>query len=94
MVDGMASGTGVRDAVAGGYLTLTTLPLTPSLLADIEQWRSHYRKAHHVGFIDNQVVTLLDADGLELAERLASELPGTKVGYFSDARAKVIQHPI
>lgn len=94
MVDGMVSGTGVRDAVAGGYLTLTTLPISLSLQADIEQWQSRYRDAHHVGFADDETVTPLDADGLTLAKRLASELPETKVGYFSDARAKVIQHPI
>lgn len=94
MVDGMVSGTGVRDAVEGGYLTLTTLPLSPLLPADIEKWQGRYREAHHTSFIDKKAVTLLDADGLEFAARLAFELPGTKVGYFSDARAKVIQHPI
>lgn len=90
----MASGTGVRDAVEGGYLTLTTLPVSLRLLADIEKWRGRYSDAHHAGFIDKNAVTLLDADGLEFAARLASELPGTKVGYYSDARTKVIQHPI
>jgi hypothetical protein len=94
MIDGMFSGTGIRDAVEGGYHDPMTLGLSPLLIGDLQAWLIRYEEAHYLGFVGADTASCLDAEGLALAHRLASELPGTKVGYFSDAQASVLKQVI
>ena len=85
LIDGMLSGTGVRDAVAGGYVVPDALGLSALLAADIAAWQRKYEEAHFAGFPTN-LVTALDEEGLVLASRAGRELSGKSIGYFSNGR--------
>ena len=91
IVDGMLSGTGVRDAVSGGYVLLAELGLSPSVVEVLTSWLARYEAAHYRQFDDPGEVTALDDIGLKLCDRLAQELPGSKVGYFSAARMEKLK---
>jgi hypothetical protein len=86
IVDGMLSGTGVRDTVSGGYVVLAELGLSPSVVEMIANWLARYEAAHYRQSADLGEVKARDDIGLKLCDRLAQELPGNKVGYFSAAR--------
>lgn len=91
IVDGMLSGTGIRDAASGGYVDLAELRLSPNSLDVIASWLDHYATAHYRQFNDSQEVKALDDIGLELCDRLARELPGNEIGYFSAARMEKLR---
>jgi len=81
----MLSGTGVRDAVQGGYLQPEAVGLSTSLAADVADWQRRYEDAHFAGFPEDAVASL-DEEGLALRLRLQAELPKKGVGYFSNGR--------
>lgn len=83
LVDGMLSGTGLRDAKAGGYVEPRTIGLSASLADDVAAWQRRYEEAHFAGFPED-VVSDLDRAGLALASRVQAELRGRTVGYFSN----------
>lgn len=85
LIDGMLSGTGVRDAVRGGYVAPDALGLSVLLAADIAVWQRKYEEAHFAGF-PTDVVAALDEEGLVLASRVRGELSGKSIGYFSNGR--------
>jgi hypothetical protein len=87
VIDGMLSGTGVRDTIVGGYIAPDAMGLSVQLVADITTWQRRYEEAHFAGFPANAVVAL-DDEGLDLASRVRSELSGKSVGYFSNGRMK------
>ncbi|GHC91845.1 hypothetical protein [Novosphingobium pokkalii] len=87
LIDGMLSGTGLRDAVNGGYLRADFVGLPPLLAADIAEWQSKYESAHFAGFPES-LVTRLDKEGLTILSRVQSELPDKVVGYFSNGKMK------
>jgi hypothetical protein len=87
LIDGMLSGTGVRDARAGGYVKPLELGLPASLADDLATWQRRYEEAHFAGFPE-EVVDELDGEGLALASRVQDELSGKSVGYFSNGRMK------
>lgn len=91
IVDGMLSGTGVRDAMGGGYVVLAELGLSPNVVETISSWLARYETAHYRQFNDPHEVEALDHIGLELCDRLAAELPGNKIGYFSAARMETLK---
>jgi hypothetical protein len=91
LVDGMLSGTGVRDAIGGGYVDLAELGLLPNVVELITGWLARYETAHYRQFDDLQEVQALDEIGLGLCDRLAQELPGNKIGYFSAARMEKLK---
>lgn len=91
LIDGMLSGTGVRDAANGGYLKPSTLGLSDELRARIETWLSKYEDAHFHQFSDQQNNADLDQEGLELARLVRQQLPEACVGYFSNATMREIQ---
>lgn len=91
IVDGMLSGTGVRDAISGGYVELAELGLSPNTVEVIASWLARYETAHYQRFNDSREVEALDDIGLELCDRLARELPGNKIGYFSAARMEKLK---
>ena len=70
IVDGMLSGTGVRDAIEGGYLDLHELGLSSDFIKDILLWVRRYEDAHYAQFDDKQEVTVLDSQGLALCKGL------------------------
>ncbi len=85
LIDGMLSGTGVRDAVEGGYLQPTAIGLSTSLVADVADWQRRYEDAHFTGFPEDAVASL-DVEGLALRSRVQAELSDKSVGYFSNGR--------
>ena len=89
LIDGMLSGTGVRDAINGGYIEPKALGLSTDLIIDLADWLHRYEKAHFGGF-DAQLVSELDDLGIVLMARDASELPQAKVAYFSNGLMKHI----
>ena len=91
IVDGMLSGTGVRDALEGDYVELAELGISQNLKDDITSWLARYELAHYARFDDPRVVDALDAAGLKLRDRLANELPEAKIEYFSAARIKTLK---
>jgi hypothetical protein len=85
LIDGMLSGTGVRDAVAGGYVAPDAIGLSPQLVVDIAGWQQRYEEAHFAGF-PADAVALLDDEGLALTSRVRGELSHKSIGYFSNGR--------
>ena len=85
LIDGMLSGTGVRNALEGGYIDLCKIGLSGSLISDIATWQQKYEAAHFAGFPDD-VVADLDKDGLRLLSRARAELPDKNLGYYSNGR--------
>ena len=85
LVDGMLSGTGVRDAINGGYIEPRDLELSADLCAGLAAWVSEYGLLHMHGYVDAQAIERLDQEGLALAMMLAAERQDHVVGYYSDA---------
>jgi len=85
LIDGMLSGTGVRDAVEGGYLQPEAIGLSTSLVADVVDWQRRYEDAHFAEFPEDTVASL-DVEGLALRLRVQAELPDKSIGYFSNGR--------
>ncbi|MGV3482705.1 MAG: hypothetical protein ACO1O3_22330 [Sphingobium sp.] len=85
MVDGMLSGTGIRDRLEGGYVGLETLGLSSELTAEFVDWLARYESAHFAGYADALVVSELDRQGIVLAGKVAAQRPDDDIGYFSDA---------
>ena len=87
LIDGMLSGTGLRDAVHGGYLRPQNIGLSESLAQSISEWHQRYEQAHFDGFPED-IVAELDVEGMALALDVERELSGRTVGYFSNGRMK------
>lgn len=84
-VDGMLSGTGIRDSVEGGYIAPQQLGLPNTLVERIEKWVSRYEEAHYAGFNDNGENEFLDQEGIALSKLLQLLLPEAKIEYYSHA---------
>ena len=91
IVDAMLSGTGVRDAISGGYVELAKLGLSQDFVEVIATWLARYETVHYQQFNDSREVKALDDIGLELCDRLARELPADKIGYFYAARMEKLK---
>ncbi|WP_228892409.1 hypothetical protein [Pseudoduganella aquatica] len=90
VVDGNISGTGIRDAVEGGYLTASELGISECLGDKISAWQQRYEIAHFRAYTDVTEVDKLDAEGLALRQKLAVELVRAKVQYFSSAKMQLL----
>ena len=89
-VDGMLSGTGVRDTVAGGYLDPHEVGLSASLVRRIEKCLLEYEAAHYHQFVDKAEKERLDQEGVAISRGVRGELPGVQVEYFSHAEMRKI----
>ncbi len=87
-VDGMLSGTGIRDAVEGGYVDPVELGLSEELKDRIKRWLPRYADAHYTQFEDREIVAELDAEGVAISKQLSDELPQSKIKYFSSAEMR------
>lgn len=83
LIDAMMSGTGIRDAINGGYLELGELGLSDRLAREIRDWQANYKAVHFEGHPPERVAAL-DEAGLALMAEVQAELPDKKVGYYSD----------
>lgn len=90
IIDGMLSGTGVRDADAGGYADPHEVGLSADLVATIEQWLLEYADAHYHQFVDGAKNERLDQEGIAITRRAREELPGTAFEYYSNASLRRI----
>jgi hypothetical protein len=90
VVDGCLSGTGVRDAVEGGYLTPSAIGIFDGLGGEISAWQKRYEMAHFRSYTDSAEVDKLDAEGLALRQKLSTELAQAKVQYFSSAKMRLL----
>jgi hypothetical protein len=91
IVDGMLSGTGIRDAVEGGYIDPEQLGISQEIIGDIASWLARYEHAHYFQFADSEEVETLDREGRHLCERLRAELVNSKIEYFSSAKMAFIR---
>lgn len=89
-VDGMYSGTGIRDSVEGGYIDPAALGLSAELVERISRWLTRYEDAHYEQYKDEEEVEALDLEGIEICKHLRCELPQAKVEYFSNAKMRGI----
>lgn len=87
LIDGMLSGTGLRDAVNGGYLRSEAVGLSSPLASHVADWQRRYENAHFAGFPED-IVANLDEEGLLILSKVQVELPNKRVGYFSNGRMK------
>ncbi len=90
VVDGMMSGTGVRDMLEGGYLKLDELALSLSLREEIKSWLLRYEDAHLLRFDDLEEVKKLDKEGVNVVLKMREEIPSAKIEYYSNASMKKI----
>jgi hypothetical protein len=90
IIDGMLSGTGIRDAIAGGYVDPNELGLSANLIKRIGKWLLGYENAHYYEFADEAENERLDQEGIEIAKHVREELPNTQLDYFSDAEMRRI----
>lgn len=86
ILDGMRSGTGLRDGVNGGYISLENLGISEKTKAAIENWQSRYTKMQSYEYENLIEVENLDIEGLEIAKALKIEMPNNDIRYFSDAK--------
>lgn len=91
IVDGMLSGTGIRDAEKGGYIPTDDLGISKDLRNKISEWLDKYNKAHFKEYENASEVEILDDEGIEICRILATECPSLKIEYyFSDAKMERI----
>jgi hypothetical protein len=89
-VDGMLSGTGIRNTISGGYVDPHDVGLSTSLVGRIEKWLVEYEAAHHHQFMDKAENERLDQVGAAITRQILEELPRMKVEYFSNAEMRKI----
>jgi hypothetical protein len=87
-VDGMFSGTGIRDSVEGGYLIPSDLGLSSDLASRLATWLREYAAARDAGYRDADHVAQLDQEGERICAAVRQELADAKVEYYSDALMK------
>ena len=85
VVDGMLSGTGLRDKHGGGYVEPDEIGIPKVICSSIQSWLNKYEEAHYQGFSDRDENEILDSDGLEIARKLKALFPDWKIEYFSNA---------
>ena len=90
IIDGMLSGTGVRDGNAGGYLDLQNLGLSADLSKRIASWLIAYESAHYGQFADKAENGRLDQEGVAIARCVREELLDSHVEYFSNAQMRKV----
>jgi len=91
LVDGMLSGTGLRDSANGGYLHPPEIGLSEDLASRISSWLSDYANAHFHQYEDQRNNEALDQEGINITRAVRAELPEAHVGYFSNAYMKEIK---
>lgn len=86
VIDALLNGTGIRDKYKGEYIDPHSLGLNSETIIRLDDWLSKYWEEHYNGYIDGNIIDVLDQEGREIAIRIKKELPEMKVEYFSDAR--------
>jgi hypothetical protein len=88
IVDGMLSGTGIRDGNNGGYIDPSAIGVSFELRARITEWLEGYEQAHFFQFENTEENEVLDKNGIKIARLLQAEFPDHQITYFSNAQLK------
>ena len=86
VIDAYVSGTGIRDKYEGGYIFPKDLGLNNDIVNQINVWLSKYENEHFNGFVNGDIITELDKEGKEIAEKIKDKLVDIKIEYFSAAK--------
>jgi len=89
-IDGMLSGTGIRESVVGGYLEPNELGVSPTLMENITAWLRRYEYAHYNQFDNADQNMELDREGIAICKLIQKELPESRIEYFSSALMRKI----
>ena len=89
VVDGMVSGTGIRDQYKSDYVEPNLLEISNGLIEKLKSWHERYKQEFYNNYSDEIKVQQLDNEGVEISEAISNELENCKVGYFSDADLKM-----
>ena len=84
-VDGMISGTGIRDQYEGKYIDPKLLDISAELVGKLNNWHERYKQEFYNNYADKIKVQQLDKEGIEISKDVSNELENCKVSYFSDA---------
>lgn len=77
-VNGLPSGMGIRDSLAGGYIEPQNLELSAGLVSQIKLRVKRSEQAHYFQFNDKEENESLDQEGIEICRLLRVELPDKK----------------
>ena len=83
----MLSGTGIRDADAGGP---NEVGLSAHLVKRIAKWVFEHENAQYYNFADKAENERLDQEGVAITRLIRGELPRTQVDYFPNAEMRKI----
>ncbi|MCB1682690.1 MAG: hypothetical protein H6858_04740 [Rhodospirillales bacterium] len=87
-VDGMLSGTGLRDSKNGGYIDPDELGISDFLKSKLSAWLGQYANCHYMQYKDESQIELLDKEGMEICKMLKQEMPNLEIDYYSNAKLK------
>ena len=88
IIDGMLSGTGIRDAGEGGYVSPEELNISVDVRLRLQNWLAEYELDHYYGHSDEAKTAELDREGIKIALVIQNELPDDIIGYYSDAKLR------
>lgn len=87
IVDGMVSGTGIRNLNEEiQYIKPESLGISSELIEKLNTWHSKYKEQFYQNYADENVVCALDLEGIEISKAILNELKNCKLSYFSDAK--------
>jgi hypothetical protein len=87
-IDGMLSGTGIRDTIEGGYIDPESLGLHLETITRLKKWLEEYEEQHYCGFKNKSINEFLDAEGRAIARLIKEQLLDCKIEYFSDVNMR------
>jgi hypothetical protein len=88
IVDGMVSGTGIRNQYESEYIEPKSLGLSADVIEKLNKWHERYKQEFYNNYADKIKVQKLDEEGIKISEDIFNELENCKMSYFSDAELK------
>lgn len=85
-VDAELDSTGIRDSYNNDFINPEDLHLSATTIKRIDQWLLKYENEHYHGYVNDEIIAELDAEGKEIALAIKNELVDVKIIYFSDAK--------
>lgn len=85
-VDGMVSGTGIRDDRK--YIDPDSLRLSSELVKRLKVWHESYQTEFYKGYENESLTRSLDKEGIEISKAVIKEYGECKVEYLSDSTLK------
>jgi len=85
-IDAALHGTGIKDYYNSDFINPGDLNLSDATVKRINEWLLKYENEHYEGYVNDDVIKELDAEGMKIALTIKNEIGEVKIGYFSDAR--------